>query len=376
MNRPEIISAAGREWVAGFTWRAFAQYPTAQERREDAQLLGADWVAFRTTPDVTQAGFCSQIDQRTPKRLYSLAAAVATEYPQPWQGIFQISDTLWWYIAVRDGQAILPDGDIIGDYNSILAAQARHEGYNDWTVQTGTLEDLSLILEFSSNANGLSPVHPVNPTPLWKILAPVLGLVLIIVAGVMVYQRYERHRLAAIQHALLEREVRLHAITSPLATTPMPDIWLASCGNLMQSLPVSKSGWALKGLTCYTTHAVVLWQRQDGATLAQRPRGTISAGGNAITQILPLGPFPAGHTTLLPYKQADTALYTFLQPLNVQANIDSPIFRELGISRQNVSFTLPISPFSINFDQISGLRLTALQWDPEGWRVQGELYGR
>lgn len=376
MSRPGIIKAAGREWVAGFTWRSFAHYPTKQERREDAQLLGADWVAFRTIPDVTQAGFCSQIHQRATKRLYSLAAAVAMEYPQPWQGIFQISETLWWYIAVRDGQAILPDGDVIGDYDSIIAAQARHETYNDWTVQTGTLEDLSLILEFSSKANGLSPIRTVNPQPLWKILAPFIGLALVVIVACILYQRYERQVHAAEQRALLIREASMHTEISPLAALPMPNTWLAACENLMQSISVSDSGWSLANLTCYTTHAVVLWQRQKGTTLSQRPQGDISIGGNEIVQTLLLGPFPAGSTTLQPYQLEDTALYTLLQPLDVQANIGTAVYKTPGTSQQNVSFTLPISPFSIDFNQVSGLRLTALQWNQGGWSIQGELYGQ
>lgn len=376
MIRPEIVKAAGRDWVAGLTWRAFAHYPTKQERREDAQLLGADWVAFRTTPDVTQAGFCPQISQYLPKGLYSLAAAVAMEYPQPWQGVFQISETIWWYVAVRDGQAILPDGDVIGNYDTIIVAQARHQIYNDWTIQNGTINDLALILEFSSKANGLSPVRTVNPKPLWKLISPFLFFTVIAVIAIILYKNDKQTHHEVVQHALLKHETPLPLKISPLATMPAPEVWLASCQHLMKSIPVSNSGWALSSFTCYSTYAVILWDRQDGTTLSQRPHGTPSADGNEITQTFPLGPFPQGSQIIRSYEREDTALYTILQPLNVQANIGSPIFINTKTSQQSISFTLPISPFSIHFNKIPGLRLTALQWDQEGWKVQGELYGK
>lgn len=376
MNRPEIINAAGREWVAGFVWRSFDRHPTAQERREDAYSLGADWITFRKIPDLTQAGFCPQVDQHPTKRLYSLAAAVAMEYPQPWQGIFKINEKLWWYIAVRDGQAILPDGDVIGDYNSIVIAQSRHNSYDDWTVQTGTFEDLSLILEFSGNAGDLSPVRAVKPSRLLNFIATFVCFLIFIIATIIIYKHQEHKKNASEQIALLKIKEQLKAITSPLVTSPTPNAWLSACKNIMKSVPVSSSGWVVTDLTCYQDHALVSWQRAEGATLSQRPKGDLSADGNKIAQTINLGHMPPRDTDIVSYKLEDSALYRLLQPLNVQANISRPVFSNVGIAKQSVSFTLPISPFSIDFNQIQGLSLTTLQWEQSGWNVQGELYGK
>lgn len=377
MGKAEIISAVGREWVAGLVWRSFAETPSLRERREDARALGADWVALRSMLEVSQAGFCPAIGKRKPRRLYALAASIAEEYKQPWRGIFKLSETLWWYIAVRDGQAILPDGDVVGDYATILAARQRHDAYGDWTIQDGTIDDLLPLLEFSRKHMGLAPVVPVEPEPLWHVLTPISLVVLLAVGGILLYQRHERQERLAEQKTILAlNRIRAHN-RLPLRYMPAPDEWLAACGSILQSLPVARNGWIVASVSCQGRTAIIVWDRLETATVASRPRGELAEGGNRVLQKLSLGPMRDGTGIALSYLQEDDALYRLLQPIDVQATISPPSREPDGAYvMQHVSFTLPISPFGVEFNQIPGLRMTALEWTQSGWRLRGELYGK
>lgn len=75
--------------------------------------------------------------------------------------------------------------------------------------------------------------------------------------------------------------------------------------------------------------------------------------------------------------EEDAALYDLFQPIGVQAQIGNPVEdNNGGFETQFVSFTLPISPFDIDFNQVPGLRLDSLKWTESGWMLEGKLYGK
>lgn len=373
VSRAEIVNAVGRGWIAGLTWRSFASYPTLGERREDAQALGAEWVVLRESFDIIQAGFCPSITKSRPKRLYSLAAAVAEEYQQPWCGVFKLSDKSWWYIAVRDGQAVLPDGDVVGDYATVLAARRRHESYGDWNIHDGALEDLLPLLEFSKKNLHLAHVRSVEPVPVWKAVLPAVLAVIILVVGVFLYQQHERQVVRAAQQAAHKVIVNM----SPLRRTPEPDDWLAACAQVLQPLPVSVNGWLASNVSCTQGEANIMWGRLEGATIATRPPGLLSEDGNKVIQIRAFGQISSGADIMRAADQEDAALYNLLQPLGVQAQISKPLVDSGGgFETQDVDFTLPVPPFDIDFNEVPGLRLESLVWTESGWTLEGKLYGK
>lgn len=372
-SRAEIINAVGRGWVAGLIWRSFASYPTLGERREDAQALGAEWVVLRESFDIIQAGFCPGITSSRPKRLYSLAAAIAEEYQQPWCGVFKLSNKSWWYIAVRDGQAVLPDGDVVGDYATVLAARRRHESYGDWNIHDGTLEDLLPLLEFSKKNLRLSQVRSVEPVPIWKTIVPAALAVILAAGGIALYRQHEREVYKAAQLAAHRVIVNL----SPLRRTPKPDDWLAACGKLLQPLQISVGGWMAVNVTCTGNQANILWERLESATIATHPPGLLSDDGNKVIQIHSFGQLPNGADAMQSAPLEDIALYSVLQPIGVQAEISKPLEDNGGaFETQVVNFTLPIPPFDIDFSKVPGLRLESLTWSESGWALEGKLYGK
>ena len=374
MSRVEIIKAVGRDWIAGLTWRSFAEQPNLRERREDARSLGADWVVLLETPDINQAGFCPGIANRNPRRLYSLAAAIAEEYQQPWRGVFQLSDELWWYIAVRDGQAILPDGDIVGTHADILEARQRHDSYNDWNVHDGGLEDLLPLLQVAKNDVRLTALQSVESVSIWRFLAPAIVIIILLVGGLSLYRHHEH----LLEQQRLQAMIRARDRTiSPLYSMPAPDEWLAACGAVVDDLPISQKGWMAINVVCSRDVVSIVWERLTGATVASRPSGRLSTDGNKVVQVRSLGRLPSGSHGVQDYEVADDMLYDILQPINVQAMISQPTRDSADIYfRQDVSFMLPISPFKMNFDKVSGLRLTSLAWTHAGWALRGTLYAK
>lgn len=377
MTQAQIIKIDGQEWIIGLVWRSFAEHPTPHEYREDAQTLGADWIVLRETLGVTQTGFCPAVAGYKPKRIYSLAVAMAEEYKQPWRGIFKINDQLWWYIAIRDGQAILPDGDIAGDYAHVLAARERHDSYSDWQTHDGTMDDLLPLLEFYKKNNKISHLKSIKSAPLWRLIWPVFLIIILVIVGFLIYQHHENSLRLKEQRRVQAMRLAQHLNLSPLVTTPAPDEWLFACSKIINSLHISENGWIALNTNCTNNQITVIWGRLANATVAIRPPGTLFEDGNKVIQVYHLGYLPHGSTRLQSYTIADDMLYAILQPINVQAKISSPMRNPNKFYViQHVSFTVPIAPFEMQFNKVPGLRITSLSWVQSGWELSGEIYAK
>lgn len=377
MTQAKVVKINGQEWVIGLVWRSFAERPSQHEYREDARMLGADWIVIQENLNVTQAGFCPAVARHNQKKLHSLAAAVAEEYQQPWHGIFKINENIWWYIAVRDGQAILPDGDIAGDYNHVISARERHDTYSDWQTHDGTIDDLLPLLDLYKKNKNIPYLKSINSTPIQKIIWPTFLILFFSIVGFLIYQHHENSlRVAEQRHmqAML-RAQRLNL--SPLATTPSPDEWLSACSTIINSLRISENGWIALNTNCTDNQVTVIWERLENATVMLHPKGMLFENGNKVISNYSLARLPHGPTLMQGYIEADDILYSILQPINVQVRIGSTIHdNNKFYVVQDINFTLPIAPFEMNFNQVPGLRITSLRWTQSGWNLSGEIYAK
>lgn len=389
-----IVNAANRRWLVGMeAWWNYPGKPRIGELREDADdLRGAEWYTVRSLGSLSQVGFSVPPEGVVkPKGVYSMAAAIADAKEQPWLGIFQLSDTLWWYIAVRDGQTVLPEGDIAGDENTVFEARARHESYADWTYISGTLDDLVPLLEDGVKKRRLCELRslaPVNPA---RIIVPGVLATAALAGGYWAWQHHE-HALKAQHEAQLRAErARLAAkkrSISPLLKTPAPATWLHACWTKFHDVPLSKDGWAAVSVSCSRSAFQVVWDRRSGATVALRPRGSVFDHGNKIRESWSLGSLPKGADHAKGLHRSDMALYALLQPLGVTAQLSAGPHRKRlpgakakkkkdEFPSQSVQFLLPVSPFAgVAFNAVPGLRLTGIERTTKGWRVSGVLYGK
>jgi hypothetical protein len=391
----QVVTIGKRKWFVGMTWRSFEKKPAAAELRSDAADLDAEWVALRVSETAIQAGYSQPYVPEDglvrPGKLFALAAAVADARRQPWLGIYQIGPDQWWYIAVREGQAILPDGDVFGDRQTILDARAKHENFADWSFDEGNLENLVDLIAGQGRRLSLSEVRSLAPVSRTKPIAAALGGLVALSVIALWWRHHEaaiemqREAQFAAERALIAQQA---AAVSPLVSTPSPSAWLKACHDVLFPTAVSAQGWQIQSLACNADGAELVWARLDGSTVATAPPGAIIQSGDRVDQVLEFPNLAAGQDNAIGLGLSNKILYAMLQPLGVTASItaDSGPAGLPGsaasstpppIPQETISFTLPISPFFMNLDGVPGLRLTGLSSsDQSSWIVSGVIYGR
>lgn len=389
-----IVQIGKRRWIAGLRWSSFEDKPTREELKEEAERFEATWSCLRIGDDAIQAGFCAPVEgAKQPIKLFSLAAMLADSREQPWLGIFKIEEGVWWYVAVRDRHAILPDGDVIGGEAEIHAARERHAGYADWKYIEG---DINLLAEFISEIDA-------KPTAVRSFSGPALPALPVVMSGVILVsllgggawwyqkqQQEEQERLAAMERmrAQLAASQPPVPVASPLLTTPEPNVWLAACGNVVSAQPLSKSGWVVSGVACDASAALVIWSRTEGATVARMPEGNLSAVGDRVDQVIPLaGLKAAGKDDAANLATAKLTLRAWAQAAGFALTLSDPPAPQTlpgadpsqipkPVPQSVVSIDIPVSPFGFDMNEIPGLRLTGLRTTETGWKMEGTLYGR
>jgi hypothetical protein len=394
----KIVSLNGRQWVAGLSWASFEDFPDKDELQKDADRLKAQWYALREGEHAIQAGFCEAIERiKHPRKLYSLAAMLADSREQPWLGIFKIEEGLWWYVAVRDHHAILPNGDIIGGEDEIRAAQNRHSGYTDWKYIEGGIEMLSeFIDQVDEKPTPIKSLAGGNGPTKGQIAAGLATVALIAGAGGMWWQHKqaveERERaeaFARMRAQLTAQKTPLPPPPSPLLTTVPPEVLLRSCGQTVMSLPLSRYGWMLVNIECNQDAVTAHWERGEGATVIQMPEGVLDINGSKVTQTIPLGLNLKGEDDAIALDKEELALRAWAQMANIPLTIEAPEKKpelpgtqpsEQGampppIPQTKVRLSLPFAPFSLSFTDIRGFRINSLESTATGWTIQGVLYG-
>lgn len=373
-----------RRYVAGMQWTSFEAAPAKKDLLEDAERLGASWACIRLGEDAIQAGFCEPVVGSKPIKLYSLAAMVADSRRQPWLGIFRVEDGLWWYIAVRDGHAILPDGDVIGGEEEIRAARDRHSGYTDWEYVEGDISDLLTTIKNSPWVKP-SPIRSLHGSPVTAV--PLVLAALLTCASLGGYLGWQHWQEVNRQRSLALAKAKVQAAVppSPLLTLPMPNAWLAACGKVIAGLPLSENGWSLDKVDCLADAVHVHRVRSAGAVVSYRPAGSVSPNGDTVDQSIPLALEKIGKEDAIQLAAAKLRLQAWAQAVGFTLVVTDPPAPLPGAQPTHsdvpppppqslVTLDLPVSPFSMNFE-MPGLRWSALTSTASGWHLEGTLYG-
>lgn len=393
-----VIQIGNRRWLAGMTWASYEDVPHKTELRDDAQRLNATWTALRIGEDCVQGGFCAAMEGVKTNRLYSLAAMLADSKKQPWLGIFKIDEEqdLWWYIAVRDGHAILPNGDVVGGREEIIAARESHSGYRDWTFiegpDIGFLE--SLIAQIDERPTPVKSLTGNQHLPT-LVAAVMVGASAVAGGGYWWWQQQQQAEAAARQAAMERMRAQLgqtshaakQAAPTAAVTMPLPNEVLRACGHAVD-LPLSQNGWTFENVLCTTAQATVVWARGSGATVDFRPPGDLSADGEKVTQAIPLGLEQRSGDDLIRLSDAKEQLLAWSQAAGFKVNLQTisaptpalpgaePTEAPAVQPTLGVALDINVSPFSLDMSGIPGLRLNNIQSEALGWKVTGELYGR
>jgi len=391
-NMPSIIELAKRRWLVGLSWSSYEAAPSMSEIKEDAERLKSSWYCIRSNESVVQGGFCEPVyGKKRPSGLSSLAAKLADSHEQPWIGVFQLDENVWWYIAIRDGHAILPDGDLIGTAEEIRQARQNHAGYADWQYVEGDrvfLEDL--VQGIKAKPSAIKTLERRNFSPI-----PLVAFAVFVLAASgggyywwTVQQQKEVTRLAEVKRirdAAIAGNSAVVAPLSPLLSIPDKSSWLKACSEKIQPLPLVLMGWELSKVACAGESVNADWTRGQGATVALKPEGELASDGETVHQVIPLELTMLGLDDANDLVQAKIALRAWAQKAGFVLTLieQAPVAALPGAEvvaapmqlKTDFRLELSVSPFALNFPAIPGLRLLSIAPSDGNWTVLGVIYG-
>lgn len=313
-------------WHLGMVWNGFDTAPTTQDIKDEAAHYRSQYYALRLSDLATQAGFSRQSDithhgflaQFTHRgKTFSLAARLASAVAEPWFGVFDLGHGQYWYIAVRDGYSIMPDGDLVGSREEVDAAHEVHSGFNDWRQvegDLGTLEEL-LAKIATQEDEGVIPKTPLVPirslgsgltvgSGLGLDLGSRLGIhlrlswltailtlgVVSVAGGTWYWQRLQEEQRQAQQAAQVKAAQAAQLANRALAPLAfaLPNLWLTSCQATIFALPLTAHAWQLTQVSCVNESALVQWKIAPGATVKERPPGVLNSDASQISDSIPL----------------------------------------------------------------------------------------
>lgn len=391
------------EFVVGMSWRHEDMVPKRRYLRELSMQVGRWGLVRRTSAGTIQVGLCEPIEGRSPNKLKSLAAVVADAKPNPWMGFYEISPGIYWYIAVRDGQEVIPQGDQVGTVDDLMHIRDLHLSYGGWTEVEGTLADLAEIVQSVQKHPRLSDLQA---RPWIAPLATVAGSVIVGAAGLTAWKHHEQTVELARQAALAKQraaEAALHAqkpsIPQVLPWTLLPSASevFAACGEAWHDQVLGQRGWALSAWTCQTQATGVAistsWSNDGGVAQDAPGRLGIGAQTAADSGSRPVS-FSAGDTRILDTESANREIWTLAQSYGMHlvitaqqskpatslpgATVGAPQVSADPWAKTEVNFDLPAAPFAFGlgspFDSVPGLRVSSVNWDGKNWVLKGTLY--
>jgi len=407
VSESRIIQLPGdkRHFVVGMGWRHEDRPPSGKTLRAAAKDRGR-WVCKRRTGMGShQTGFSTLDVGKKKVSMQSLAALVADAKPEPWLGIFDLGNDLYWYIAVRDNQEILHDGDLIGGPEEIAKARERHASLGEWSYVDGATDD---ILKLIATSKASAPVFDSQARP-W--LAPAVGLSVAVAAsfaGASLWHRHEARveldqQMAMAKQRAIEQAMQAR-MPKPAPVLPWTQLasaadFLSACGNAFAQTPLAQDGWVLSSWACQQNpggsgSVSLSWMRVGGNDL-NTPAGTLTNNGDTVQGTAPLSNMLKPDSgPLLQRDPAERAIRSMAQSLALPLalSMTSPAAQPSAKTASDEGKTPPPPPWAIwtvgvevpappwafgmqgPSGAIPGLRWTRVNWDGSKWTLSGAMY--
>uniref|UniRef100_UPI003F49203E type 4b pilus protein PilO2 n=1 Tax=Cupriavidus taiwanensis TaxID=164546 RepID=UPI003F49203E len=400
----QILSFPGLKgaFAIGLTWQHEEVQPSKSAVRGSAMALGRHFrwgVVHQSAEGAVQSGFCEPMAGVKVATVKPLAAVVAAQHHQPWMGLFHLQDNLYWYVAVRQGHAIISGGDRVGTLEELDTIRARHRTLGDWTEVEGTVRDLAAMARASK---GVSAMHDVLRGP-WRSTAYTLaavGVLGVLVGGGWYWydaqQEAEREAQRARQRAIAAAQQLNEASRPrilPWVEEALPSAFLQACRRAWEVQSLAESGWTMAAWSCKPATATTLnietsWKR-DGGVAANAP-GSLSADGNqanatAVASAAFL-PSPSGIDTV---RDAQRAIWTYAQAraMALQVTMPPPLLPSDGktpvdpwiVMTADIHFGAPPwMGIGTGLDTVAGLRLSEISYEAanQTWKGVGKLYAQ
>ncbi|MHB1681027.1 MAG: type 4b pilus protein PilO2 [bacterium] len=342
----KIIEIAGKTYYTGFSWQTLSADDNVKERLKEFK---DGFYCVRNLSGMINLGYSQETELKY-KKLPSLAANVANAKKEPWIGVFHISDNLYWLIAVRDNQAILPDGDIIGTKEEIdkIFHETLPIGEWDSVIESGNIKDIESILT-GKNAY----VLPIKKTP--------TGIIIIagIIISVFILYIYYRHTVNQIKPKIFVPKMFIQKKPVKIPG-PEPQLVLSACKKELLTIPQSYYGWEPTNLNCSDNNILVTYKKQAFGTTFVTPQGNILQNGAEVSQNISLDlARPVKFRKILSSQNALKILYGYMQEFNIRGNVSvnaNKFIIDLNMNNLNI---LPIF-FNIPTFRIENIKITGL----------------
>lgn len=381
-------------FAVGMSWRHEDAVPKEKQLRA-LSLEEGRWGIVRTTStNAIQVAFCEPVSGMRAHQLRSLAAVVADHHPQPWMGLYKLADDRYWYIAVRDGQAVIPGGDRIGTFEEMVRVRDGHvSAHGEWKEIEGTAADLAEMAQMTPNAK---PLRDMQSSAL--ALYTKLGIGTFMIGGlglacVLAYQHFSEQ--TTVNTGVLNSLQTAQPVAKPpWLSAPMSSAVFENCHHAWSRQDLARKGWTLTGWSCSAAPNAVsvttTWGRGGG--LAVDAPGMLSADGESstetVTEPATFGQ-PSTQTTL--EAAARRIVWSLAQShsLSLDLGVPAPTSAALPGAAQQVqqlpwitipatftSVAAPWSDLSSAFDAADGLRISSVAWDSTKhvWTLAGSLY--
>lgn len=318
------VRIGGKDYVAGMNWELVEPAKLDDFLESLRGELGPKGlVCHRKHKESISVG--SAAEPGTEIAGASLALAIVDCHEQPWMGIFELPNEMYWYIAISKEQEIVSSSDKVGTRTEIEQLRAQYLGLGEWReILEGDAEDLEERLkEARKRHKPLYKVRRLQPERRgW--LIPAVAVVLIGAGLLFWYHRHEQYVMAQRQELLAQqRRARLaqtqrqeHPIKGPVPWSLLPRMKtaIAQCQKTLLALPIDLNGWEPSRVTCTSSGAAIAWRRDDFGNAAGAP-GTLGPDGNSAATFkrwrrqVTRGSI----TDALPYRKLMAAMFSIAQ---------------------------------------------------------------
>jgi Pilin accessory protein (PilO). len=387
-------------FLLGLSWRHLDSQPKPALLRSMAEERGEIYAVYHAIDAAWQAGF-SQPPSDMPSdtkmaRMYALAPLIAALRPAPWRAVFDIGNGLYWYLAVRDQQEIIPEGDFVGSIDAVSQLRSQHDAYGVWNDYDEDASLQGLADAVRNLAIKRKPVRRLTAGGTSKriILASCSSVILLAVlaGGWWAYHNQQVAKQRALELARLRAAAEQNKpkpVIPPWFRVPQPDYVLDSCAELWRQQSLSTDGWDLSSWKCSLAGAQVSaeanYSRNGG--LAENAPGALDPSGNKSVAYssAALGVLAEDHSVMV-QEGAQRRIWSFAQQYDLALNLGivprpqvlpgkEPPPLDPWVA-QSVGLTLSSSPWDLGlqFDAVPGLRVSSVTFDGAVWSVQAQLY--
>ncbi|KAG0189381.1 hypothetical protein DFQ28_003507 [Apophysomyces sp. BC1034] len=352
-----ITTINGKQFASGLFWQPLTR-PRAymKEAREIGKREGMDIVAIRHST-IMQAGFVAK-NQGVLKGMYSMAASLAGKLGSSWLGVFELDDGRYVFVAVNDC-AIVPGCDMLGDRDEVREKLSYVYGLFTWDKvyvpadfdYGGEAVDIKTLL-LPGNLKNEYRLKQLRFGLTRKELTAGGAVLIAVTVAMFGYsqwkteqeRRIREERIRADQirqqqlaelNAKAKREQGVKALEHPWAKLPSAEEFVKGCGDAINAVPLTLSGWIVKTVACNGNTADATYERGENATVnnfltAARARfeadpDVVDGGGDKSTvRASDLKLSYGGDDPLLPMAATLANFMSHFQAIGIKPTVEQP----------------------------------------------------